>query len=348
MVIIDVADPTNFNTTITATSPVVADGIETSTITVQLSDTNGDFLTVSGGLVELTTSSTTADITIVIDNNDGTYTATIRNNTPEIVTISGTINNTTIIDTADIEFTLCTLNCDMDYDGICDSNCDTNNDNVCDFNCEPDQDADGDGVKDTEECPLFPFCRDSDDDGIPDYQDVDDDDDGILTENEVPPPGGGNPQDYDSDDDGIPDYLDPYDSNADNDEDGVTNNIEDTDNDGNPYNDDCNANGIPNFLDASPCSVIIPKGFSPNGDGINDTWVINGIERFPNNEIQLFNKWGNRVFYAKGYQNNWDGISNAKFVLNSKKRLPAGAYLYIIDLKDNSLSPLKGWIYINY
>ncbi|OQY42126.1 MAG: hypothetical protein B6242_16510, partial [Anaerolineaceae bacterium 4572_78] len=52
----------------------------------------------------------------------------------------------------------------------------------------------------------------------------------------------------------------------------------------------------------------IPDGFSPNEDGINDFFVIPGVERYPNLIITIFNRWGNKVFEAKGgYDNSWDG-----------------------------------------
>ena len=88
---------------VTATSPIEADGTATSTITVQLVDTDGQPLTASGGTVVL---STTGDavLSAVVDNGDGTYTATATNATAETVTISATINGTEILDMADIIF----------------------------------------------------------------------------------------------------------------------------------------------------------------------------------------------------------------------------------------------------
>ncbi len=92
--------------------------------------------------------------------------------------------------------------------------------------------------------------------------------------------------------------------------------------------------------------IVVPKGFSPNGDNIGDTWVIENIEDFSNNKIQIFNRWGEKVFEATNYQNNWSGISNMGS--SSGKRLPVGSYLYIIELNDAEFSPQQGWMYINY
>ena len=76
--------------------------------------------------------------------------------------------------------------------------------------------------------------------------------------------------------------------------------------------------------------VVIPEGFSPNGDGINDVFVIKNLELYPNNRILIFNRWGNTVFTAAPYRNNWDGRTNAGDLL------PAGTYFYILNLGDGS------------
>ncbi|TPE40296.1 ice-binding family protein [Pontibacter mangrovi] len=64
-------------------------------------------------------------------------------------------------------------------------------------------------------------------------------------------------------------------------------------------------------------NLEFPKAFSPNGDGTNDNWEIKNLEKFPNNEIIIFNRWGSEVFKAKNYQNNWSG-----------KGLEQGTYFY--------------------
>ncbi|MEQ6118274.1 Ig-like domain-containing protein, partial [Reichenbachiella sp. MALMAid0571] len=99
------ADPTNGNTTIAATSPVVADGASTSTVTVQLADAQGNLLTASGGTVTLS-STGSAVVSGVTDNNDGTYTATVTNVVAETVTISGALDAVAITDDAEITFTV--------------------------------------------------------------------------------------------------------------------------------------------------------------------------------------------------------------------------------------------------
>ena len=86
--------------------------------------------------------------------------------------------------------------------------------------------------------------------------------------------------------------------------------------------------------------LTVFKGISPNGDGRNDTWSIPGIEQFPNNTVQVFNRWGNLVFEQKGYSNAdpWEGQWNGK-------DLPDGTYFYRIELGGDA-EILSGWLQI--
>lgn len=73
--------------------------------------------------------------------------------------------------------------------------------------------------------------------------------------------------------------------------------------------------------------VLVFNGISPNGDGKNDVWHILGIEQYPQNEVRVFNRWGNQVFERSGYTNAepWDGVWNGR-------DLPDGTYFYVIIL----------------
>ena len=76
------------------------------------------------------------------------------------------------------------------------------------------------------------------------------------------------------------------------------------------------------------CNTInIHNVITPNGDGINDAWVIEGINRYPGSTVQLFDKWGDLVFDAKNYNNDWTGGV-----------LPDGSYFYLIKLNGPNLS----------
>ncbi len=72
--------------------------------------------------------------------------------------------------------------------------------------------------------------------------------------------------------------------------------------------------------------LTVYTGFSPNGDGVNDFFTILGIRSFPDNEVRVYNRWGNEVFSRKEYTNTngWDGTWNGK-------SLPDGTYFYRID-----------------
>jgi large repetitive protein len=71
--------------------------------------------------------------------------------------------------------------------------------------------------------------------------------------------------------------------------------------------------------------VIFPNGFTPNGDGKNDTWIIDNISLFPECEVEVYNRWGEQLFYSKGYTTQWDGTYKGK-------PLPVGTYYYAIKL----------------
>ena len=88
----------------------------------------------------------------------------------------------------------------------------------------------------------------------------------------------------------------------------------------------------------------IPNGFSPNNDGINDIWVIRGIEAYPKNKVRVYNRWNNRVYEKKGYSNDWDGTNQMQLYFGDG-RLPEGTYFYIFDLGNGS-NPLTGFVFI--
>ena len=93
-------------------------------------------------------------------------------------------------------------------------------------------------------------------------------------------------------------------------------------------------------------SIVIFKGFSPDGDGRNDVWRIPNIEEYPNNTVQIFNRWGNRVFEATGYNNAdkaWGGTGL------TQSNVPDGTYYYLINLGPEGLQekPLSGYLIVN-
>ena len=79
-------------------------------------------------------------------------------------------------------------------------------------------------------------------------------------------------------------------------------------------------------------TLRIPDAFSPNGDGVNDLFVIENILSYPKNSFQVFNRWGNKVFDQSPYVNDWDGTSQFGAVFGEK--LPESTYYYVLDLGD--------------
>ncbi|HEX5002979.1 MAG TPA: gliding motility-associated C-terminal domain-containing protein [Bacteroidia bacterium] len=94
-------------------------------------------------------------------------------------------------------------------------------------------------------------------------------------------------------------------------------------------------------------TLFVPNGFSPNNDGVNDGYVIDGILNYPNNKFWVYNRWGNLVYKTNGYANQWNGECNVQGIYWGTK-VPAGTYFYILDLGDNSEKPRSGYLIIRY
>ena len=81
---------------------------------------------------------------------------------------------------------------------------------------------------------------------------------------------------------------------------------------------------------------IVPNSFSPNGDGVNDRWVIEQLQNYTGANIEVFNRYGQKVFSSRQYSTPWDGRMNGS-------PLPAGTYYYVITLRPG-LPVLSGWL----
>ncbi len=240
-----------------------------------------------------------------------------------------------------------TENTDRDGDGI---DNDREGDDDLDGDGIPndeDEDSDGDGILDEDEGDV-----DTDGDGTPDYKDLDSDDDGILDEDEGDEDTDGDGiedfRDDDSDGDGI---LDVDEGDVDTDGDGLEDYIDlDSDNDGvldaDESDGDCDNDGTPNRIDEDRCyeELEVLEGFSPNGDGVNDTFVIGWVKQFNKVSFEVFNRWGNVVYRKDKYENDWNGISNVGFSIGDE--LPVGTYYYIITIQDTG-EKIQGNIYLN-
>ncbi len=87
--------------------------------------------------------------------------------------------------------------------------------------------------------------------------------------------------------------------------------------------------------------ITVFNGVSPNSDGNNDTWKVKGIEKYPDNTVMIFNRWGDKVREFANYNNTtraWEGKNEHGEIL------PDGTYFYILDVKNVGI--LKGWIFL--
>ena len=89
--------------------------------------------------------------------------------------------------------------------------------------------------------------------------------------------------------------------------------------------------------------IVVPQWFSPNGDGKNDLFEIKDLNYYPDNELLIFNRWGDEVFFAKPYLNDWDGRHKGKGLVVSGTELVDGTYFYLLKL-DKDSKPMKGYL----
>ncbi|MBN2730457.1 MAG: gliding motility-associated C-terminal domain-containing protein [Bacteroidales bacterium] len=73
--------------------------------------------------------------------------------------------------------------------------------------------------------------------------------------------------------------------------------------------------------------IFIPSSFTPNGDGTNDTWVINNIDLYPGNMVKIFNRWGTLLYEGNPYTDPWDGSYKGS-------QVPSETYYYVVDLNN--------------
>jgi len=274
----------------------------------------------------------TIEQTCGTDPNDSSDTPIDSDNDGEPNCIDTDDDNDTYLDTEDA-FPLDPLEwADNDLDSIGD-NADTDDDNdeyldVDEIACQSDPldssslplDYDGD---------LSPDCIDDNDDN--DYC-LDVDDDFPLNKDLcVDSDGDGidNRFELDADDDGIPDYRDdfPFDAteSKDTDGDGIGDNVDQDDN-----NDGFSDEG-----------TIVSTALTPNQPGIESTWKIINIEKYPFTSVKVYSPDGSEVYKSTNYQNDWSGNN-----IRTGSPLPTGPYYYRIALGGNSNEIKEGWLYI--
>jgi gliding motility-associated-like protein len=92
--------------------------------------------------------------------------------------------------------------------------------------------------------------------------------------------------------------------------------------------------------------IIVNQLITPNDDGFNDVWIIDNLFMYPDNKVQIFNRWGTEVFEADPYENDWTGFWDR--AIGSNKLLPAGTYYYLIDTRKKSQKPYRGFIELQH
>ena len=100
--------------------------------------------------------------------------------------------------------------------------------------------------------------------------------------------------------------------------------------------DNYNINYIVGVLDVISGAINAPNAFTPNGDGVNDTWDIKFLNLYANCTVEILNRYGNSVFYSVGYPIAWNGKYKGTDI-------PSGAYYYIIKLNNGS-KPITGYV----
>ncbi|WP_188316068.1 Calx-beta domain-containing protein [Chitinophaga agrisoli] len=150
---------------------------------------------------------------------------------------------------------------------------------------------------------------------------------------------------------------DPFCPTCDTDKDGITDGREDRNGNNDPTDDDADGDGIPNFLDLDSDNDGVPDSVegwitdgrwvnsngglirvhpavSPNGDGKgNDAMYIENIEKYPDNEVIIINRWGGVVFKMTGYDNKDNSF---KGLNNAGKEVTDGSYFFIVHLTDRA------------
>ncbi len=98
--------------------------------------------------------------------------------------------------------------------------------------------------------------------------------------------------------------------------------------------------------------VLADQGLSPNNDGYNDFFYIRNIELYPDNYVEIYNRWGVKVYDKSGYDNNpttsFNGISQGRSTISKSEGLPDGVYFYVITYKDKNAvkKEIKSYLYI--
>ena len=96
-------------------------------------------------------------------------------------------------------------------------------------------------------------------------------------------------------------------------------------------------------IDLKGPSLYFPQGISPNGDGMNDQFVISGLDFFPKSSLSVFSREGILIYHSDDYQNDWAGDQNNR--RSGTLPVPSGTYYYVLHLGGTS-RVIKGFIFL--
>jgi gliding motility-associated-like protein len=86
---------------------------------------------------------------------------------------------------------------------------------------------------------------------------------------------------------------------------------------------------------------------TPNGDQWNEYFTVEGIEGCGFTvELQIYNRWGAKIYESNDYQNNWNGFAHSNS-FGGSNQVPTGTYYYIVNLVDSGLKPFSGPLYVS-
>lgn len=119
--------------------------------------------------------------------------------------------------------------------------------------------------------------------------------------------------------------------------------------------DDCgNQNSHTQTIQVA-CPVVVYNALSPDGDGSNDIFLLDGIDCYPKNRVEIFNRWGVSVFETRGYNNAdkvFKGYSDGRSTVSRSSQLPTGTYFYVLSYEYQNGATARtieksGYLYIN-
>ncbi|MEK8180313.1 gliding motility-associated C-terminal domain-containing protein, partial [Flavobacterium buctense] len=102
-------------------------------------------------------------------------------------------------------------------------------------------------------------------------------------------------------------------------------------------------------VDTTVCDdIFIPDGYSPNNDGINDTFEIPNLALlYPNFKLEIYNRYGNLIYTGNRNAPNWDGTTTVSGLNLGSNLLPVGVYFFILNFNDGARETIQGRVYLN-